>query len=207
MNTRTSLALIAADLDEPFSRAELSDDALTAAIWTTARFDKTFPGWQLYRRIIAGYEMLDRDLLAWAIGCAHQLARAKTRGGHDYLRSDARGPWIALAAADALCGVIYWRFPVHADKRGYVRGVRLQTYAKIRGPLTACMVRGLESFRSELHYQYFRVRKAQIDDSACKLLSKEGLSWRDYPHGVSNPMLRVAGGNGCTYTMPAPLHD
>ena len=200
-------SLKAVDADAPFSRPELSDEALTASIWATLRFDSTFPGWQLYRRIVAGCEIFDRDLLAWAIGCARQLARATTRGDRDYLRSDARGPWIALAAADALCAVIYGRFPVHADERGYVRGVRLQTYAKIREPLTACMVRGLENFRSELHYQYFHAHKAQIDDSACKLLSKAGLSWRDYPHGVSNPMLRAAGGTGCTYTMPAPIHD
>src|SRR5574337_981720 len=56
------------DVDQVFARPELSDDALTAACLTTARFDPAFPGWQLYRRIVAGFTMFDAELDEWAVG-------------------------------------------------------------------------------------------------------------------------------------------
>ena len=200
--TDGKLALTRADPDAPFSRPELSDDALTAAVWTCAKFDSRFPGWELYRRIMVGYEAFDAELLAWVIGCARKLARAKTANGRDYLRVDARGPWIALAAADALHAVIYGRYPVAADKHGCVRGVRLQTYRKIREPVAACIARGLESFRSELHYQYSRVWKAQMDEKADSMVL-DGVHLRAV-HAGSLPLIP---GDGNSRTVAEPIHD
>lgn len=157
-------ALNRGDPDVPFSRPGLSDRALTAAVWTTARFDKSFPGWQLYRRIMVGFDGFDAELLEWATSCAWALARAKTRNGRDYLRADARGPWIAFAAADALHCAIFGRYPSGADGNGAIHGVRLATYRKVRDPVAGGLILGLESFRSELHYQYHRAAKAQIDE-------------------------------------------
>lgn len=200
--TDGKLALSRADPDAPFCRPELSDDALTAAVWTCAKFDRRFPGWQLYRRVMTGHEAFDADLLAWAIGCARKLARAKTTNGRDYLRVDARGPWIAWAAADALHAVIYGRYPVNAAAHDRIRGVRGETYRKIREPIAACMTRGMENFRSELHYQYFRVRKAGIDEKADNMVL-DGVRLRA-AHAGSLPLMP---GDGNSRTIAEPIHD
>lgn len=172
-------AIHRADPDAPFSRPELSDRALTAAVWTTARFDKSFPGWQLYRRIMVGFDGFDEELLEWATGCAWALAQAKTRGGRDYLRADARGPWIDWAAADAMYCAIYGRYPVRS-LGGVIRGERFQTYSKVRDPVCAGIRAGLESFRSELHYQYHRAGKAYFDENAVNLRRDEELIARSF---------------------------
>jgi hypothetical protein len=124
-----------------------------------------------------GHEAFDTDLLAWAIGCARKLARAKTTNGRDYLRADARGPWIAWAAADALYAVIYGRYPV-MSAGGLIRGVRFSTYARIRDPITAGITRGLECFRGELHYNYFRTRKAYLDEKGGSISLGNRNVWR-----------------------------
>lgn len=196
-------AMNAVDADTVYARAELSDDALTAAIWASSRFSASFPGWQLYRRVVAGCYLFDRDLLAWAVGCARALARSKLASGRDYLRSDARGPWIAVAAADALCGVIYGHFPAHADARGYVRGVYAGTYRKVRDPLACCMVRGLESFRAELHSQYFQAMKVQMREKAYSMVVEGHSLLRSVRAGAAPLMM----GDGNMRTRSEPIHD
>ena len=49
------------DADQVFASQQLSDTAMTAACRVTARFDPSFPGWQLYRRVVAGTNLFDRD--------------------------------------------------------------------------------------------------------------------------------------------------
>lgn len=194
-------ALTRADPDAPFSRPELSDTALTAAVWATAKFDRQFPGWQLYRRIMVGYEAFDAELLEWATGCAWALAQAKTRNGRDYLRADARGPWIAFAAADAMYCVIYGRYPV-ASGAGYIRGVSASTYRKVRDPVAAGMLAGLETFRSELHYQYRRVWKVFIDENGDSVVLDGDRILRSVHAGFG-----LLSGDGNARTIAEPLHD
>lgn len=207
-------ALTRADPDAPFSRPELSDTALTAAVWATLKFDRQFPGWQLYRRIMVGYEAFDAELLEWATGCAWALARAKTRNGRDYLRADARGPWIAWAAADAMYCVIYGRYPVRAAVHDRIRGVRGDTYRKVRDPVAAGMLVGLETFRSELHYQYRRAGKAGIGENACntrmigrvKQVSLQVASAIHDPDPAGVDLTMIHSGDGNFWTRPEPLH-
>lgn len=148
------------DLDAEFSRPELSGTAIDAAIRTSAKFDPAFPGWFLYRRVIAGCGLFDRVLEAWAIGMARQLARAKKRNGRDYIRSDARSKpgWIAQAGRDALDFGIYGRYPEAAEKRSERFGVAEETYLAVRDPCARCMWVGIETYRSMLHAEYWDVR-------------------------------------------------
>lgn len=153
------------DGDQIFARSELSDDALTAACWATAKFHATFPGWQLYRRIAAGMTIFDDELDAWAVGGARLLARARKRTkdgkqGRRYI--EARGPWIDQAARDALASVVAG-YRVNTAERARVCEIEPRTYLKIYKPMLAAMVIGLETYRSELHANYRRVKFQTFD--------------------------------------------
>lgn len=164
-----------ADWDAAFCRPELSDDALTAAVWASARFYPTFPGWQLYRRINAGMTLHDDELDAWIIGGARLLARARKRNGRRYI--EARGLWIDQAARDALETMITGRQPASARERALMLEISRDMYLKIYKPLLACLVLGFDSFRSELHAGYRKVKIA-TDDFGCNVTSgKEPLDY------------------------------
>lgn len=151
------------DMDSLFSNAHLSDSALTAAVSTSAKFDPSFPGWELYRRIIAGVGLFDLKLEAWAIGVAHQLARAKkVNGRHLISGATASKPgWIDQAARDALDHVIFGQYPVGLKSREKQFGVDKWTYARIRNTMAECMLCGLHTFRAVLHAEYFFVGRGE----------------------------------------------
>lgn len=157
------------DADQVYARFQLSDDALTAAVWATAKFHHTFPGWQLYRRITAGMTLFDDELDAWVVGGAALLARARKRNGRCYV--EARGPWVAQAARDALAVVI--RQPAidsaSVAARGREFGVHYGVWLKIYKPILAMLIIGLETFRCELHSQY-RIVKTRTPDSGGNLV-------------------------------------
>ena len=147
------------DLDTLFAMPELSDACIDAVIRTQARFSEKFPGWFLYRRVVSGSPLFDRQLEAWAVGCARGLARAMTVTGHPVVASRTRGSWVAQAGRDALDYVIFGKYPATAHQRGEMFGIRNVTYAKLRDPIAQCMWIGLETFRAELHAEYWRVRR------------------------------------------------
>lgn len=149
------------DLDTLFAAPELSDTCIDAAIRTQARFSEKFPGWFLYRRVVSGCPLYDRQLEAWAVGCARQLARSRRLTGHPWIAGKARAKagWVAQAGRDALYYVIYGKYPDSAAAREALFGVSDKTYVKLRDPLSQCMWIGLETFRAELHAEYWRVRR------------------------------------------------
>lgn len=158
------------DVDQVYARFQLSDDALTAAVWATAKFHRTFPGWQLFRRIRAGMTVFDDELDAWVVGGATLLARSRKRNGRCYV--EARGPWVAQAARDALCAVErvsnVWETYPSAWARAGEFGVEPRTWMKIYKPVVAMLVVGLETFASELRAEYRRV-KIQTPENAVNL--------------------------------------
>lgn len=148
------------DADQVFACQQLSDDAMTAAVRVSARFDPSFPGWQLYRRIVAGVGLFDRQLEAWAVGTARSLARMRKRSGREYIRSANRHPaWIAQAGRDALDFAIYGKYAATTQARSDQFGVHHDTYRKIRDPVSAGMWIGVDTFKSELHAEYLRIRR------------------------------------------------
>lgn len=145
------------DADQVFASHVLSDTALTAAVRICARFDPSFPGWFLYRRVVAGVDLFDRQLEAWAVSSARSLSRMEKRGGRQYISVASRGPWVAQAGRDALDYAIYGRYAEGLNARARTFGLHSTTYQKIRDPLAACMWIGLQTFQSEIHSEYFRV--------------------------------------------------
>lgn len=149
------------DLDSLFAVAQLSDTCIDAAIRTQARFSDKFPGWLLYRRVVSGCTLYDRQLEAWAVGCARGLARARTVTGHPWIagRARAKPGWVAQAGRDALDYAVYGMYPASAAEREARFGISDKTYAKLRDPVAQSMWIGLETFRAELHAEYWRVRR------------------------------------------------
>lgn len=149
------------DLDSLFAIPELSDTCIDAAIRTQARFSDKFPGWFLYRRVVSGCPLFDRQLEAWAVGCARRMSRARTVTGRTWIAGKVRGRrgWVAQAGRDALDYAIYGRYPDSSEARESMFGVSAETYRKLRDPMARSMWIGMETFRSELHAEYWRVRR------------------------------------------------
>ncbi|MDE2471931.1 MAG: hypothetical protein KGL35_25190, partial [Bradyrhizobium sp.] len=114
------------DVDQIFAQPQLSDDALTAACLTTARFDPAFPGWQLYRRVVAGFTLYDAELDEWAVSVGRLLSQAhRKRNGRPYVIKP--GVWVDAAARDALAAVVTGISPVETP-RAQSFGVNLRDY-------------------------------------------------------------------------------
>lgn len=158
------------DVDQVFARPELSDDALTAACLTTARFDPSFPGWQLYRRIVAGFTCFDGELREWAQGVGALLSLAHRGDGRAYIAK--RGEWIAVASRDALDAVVTGMSPVETVRARQL-GIDLKTYRRIKHPLAACMEVGMQTFRAELLTKLYFVRRIHLAELGDKVLVPE----------------------------------
>ena len=157
------------DLDQIFATDGLSDAALTAACLTTARFDPSFPGWELYRRITSGWRMFDAELIAWATSTAWLLANSRRKKtGRKYI--EAQGPWITQAAHDALDAVVYGYPPSPAYQRAQAAGIKSETWNKIFRPMAAAIAIGFETFRAELNANYRRVRIVEALDLGSKVM-------------------------------------
>lgn len=152
------------DADQVFASAQLSDTALSAAVRVSARFDTSFPGWQLYRRVVAGVGLFDRQLEEWAVTNARMLScmTKTTRTGQlrSYIGAISRGKpgWVDQAGRDALDFAIHKRYAAGLNERSDRFGVHETVYQSIRDPVAAGMCIGLETFASEIHAEYFRVR-------------------------------------------------
>lgn len=149
------------DLDSLFAADELSDTCIDAAIRTQAKFDRSFPGWLLYRRVASGTNLFDRHLEAWAVGCARGLSRAEKVNGRAYVSAATRQKpgWVAQAGRDALDYAIFGRFPASADERESRFGVSHKTYIKVRDPVARGMWVGMDTFRAMLFHEYWQVRR------------------------------------------------
>lgn len=162
------------DLDSVFASDSLSDTALTAAYRTAAKFSAHFPGWFLYRRVVGGIGLFDRQLEAWAVTSARLLSRSRKDNGRDYIGPKTRAKtvmvdrggrevpvsWIAQAGRDGLDFAIYGRYHEGAGlvERAKRFGVHPTTYQSVRDPVAKSMWIGLETFRAQLHAEYWRVR-------------------------------------------------
>ncbi|MBS0200306.1 MAG: hypothetical protein JSR70_07625 [Proteobacteria bacterium] len=148
------------DLDTIFSAETLSDTCIDAAIRSSAKFSPYFPGWFLYRRVVNGTTLFDRQLEAWAIMCARQLARSEKENGRKWVSGAVRAKpgWIAQAGRDALDFAIFGRYPEGLHERAERFGIAHKTYQAIRDPVSRCMWIGLDTYRAMLHMEYRYVR-------------------------------------------------
>lgn len=148
------------DLDGVFAGASLSDTALTAAYRASSHFSRYFPGWFLYRRVAGGIDLFDRQLESWAITSARLLARSRKDNGRDYIgpKTRAKPLWVAQAGRDALDFAIFGKYAEGLQERAKRFGVSPSTYQAVRDPVAKSMWIGLETFRAQLHAEYWRVR-------------------------------------------------
>ena len=165
---------MARGLDAIFAADELSDTALSTAYRTQSKFSRHFPGWLLYRRVNAGVELFDRQLEAWAVLSARALSRSLKDNGRDYIGPKTRAKsvlikkpdgrkvsvsWVSQAGRDGLDFAIYGRYAAGLHERADVFGIAHKTYQAIRDPVGKSMWIGLETFRAQLHAEYWQVRE------------------------------------------------
>lgn len=144
------------DLDGLFASPVLSDLAYKAARNTQAKFDSRFPGWALYRRVVAGIDVFDRDLEAWSISMARGVARGEKSNGRSQVSGKVRrkGEWIAQAGRDGLDFAIFQKYAEGAKPRAERFGIDYRTYQRVRDAVAGGMTIGLNTFRSQLHAEY-----------------------------------------------------
>lgn len=142
-------------LDLLFAVDRLSDTALSAACMASRRFDARFPGWELYRTVVNGGDLYRPGLNAYAIGLGRTLAEAHTYSGRVLVKYP--GPWVSLAALDAMERCISGSFPAPAVVRARMAGVSDKTYSRLRDILAGGFLSGFEAFRAELHACVIRV--------------------------------------------------
>jgi hypothetical protein len=194
-----------ADADQSFSLVQLSDTCVDAANRAARRFDRSYPGWQLYSRVARGDTVFDRQLAAWAIWCARTYVRSRKLNGRAVVAPRGRrNDWIISAGLDALEFCINGEYDANAWVLSSGLGVDNAQYQRVRGVLAGMMVDGFENYRSELHYQYSRVRR---DESLVKYFGTTVVN-------AKMPlMLGVRGidfglsANGCYITPPAGNPD
>lgn len=145
------------NLDDAFSSEALSDAALTAARRVTERFHSSFPGFPLYRLIVAGVQ--DPRVTNWAMMSARILAQSKRNTGHPYIahRTQGQNDWLDQAGLDALYSVVNQRWPASLRERSKEFGVDKETYGSVRDPVAAGMHIGLRLFQTQLHAEYLKV--------------------------------------------------
>lgn len=144
------------EIEQVFTIEPIPDNCVDAANQAAAKFDRRFPGWQIYCRIIRGDALFDRQILAWAVASARLYARMRKRNGQAVVRAAARGPWIAQAAADAVDYVVFGRFADTGKAASERFGVDDELYTRFRKELASLMTIGFQSYVSVLHYQYTR---------------------------------------------------
>lgn len=123
---------------------------------TSAKFDRNFPGWFLYRRVRHGDCRFDRVLEAFAIGGARALARSHKQDGRKYIsRAMPKRPgWIAQAGRDALDYAIFGKYAAGLNDRAEYFGIGWKTYKAIRDPLAAGLFIGVETWTASLHAEF-----------------------------------------------------
>lgn len=193
------------NVDQAFATQQLSDTAWTAAACVTAKFDPSFPGWELYRRIVAGVTLFDGDLEQWAVSTAWMLATVHKVKGREYVKASSRRfDWVAQAGRDALDYVVCGRYADGLAERADAFGVSPKTYQRIRDPMAACMSIGFETFANELRSEYFRARKRDyLDANGTEPVSYGTLKVRGSCFSGDEAML----GDGCFQREPAPDSD
>lgn len=146
-------------LDGVFSQSGITDAMIDADTRVRAEIGGEFPGWMLYRKIVAGVDIYDGEIEEWAYLSAHALANASQNNGRRYLWPSKIGKaWITAAAWDALDRVVQGAWPVTAEVRAEQYGVSAPTYRKIRNPVAGGIIIGLETYKQALHYHYLRER-------------------------------------------------
>ena len=150
------------DVDSVFATNFRSDDCISALWATQAKFSPLFPGWALYRRVIIGDNLLDRDLKAYAIGMARAVARATKESGRQVVGRKTRSPsWIAQAGLDGLDFGLFGKYPCGVDLRAGQFSVSNKPYQRVRDAVGEGLWIGIATFQSELHANYWRIKSRQ----------------------------------------------
>lgn len=145
-------------LDAAFIGA-LSDTALSATMMTREDFDSRFPGWELYRTVVAGDEIFLPKLRAYAVGMARAVSRARKINRHPVVREGLRhNVWIRQAGLDALYIAIHGKVPMNSSDRAEGFGIPANVYKRLRDSVAGGMIIGLEKYRQMLFDNYLRAR-------------------------------------------------
>lgn len=154
------------DLDGIFAQRVITDSMIDADAKVRKIMGDIFPGWALYRKIIAGVDVFDAKLDEWATTTAWALAKSEKVNGRRYISEKiaAKPGWVDQAGRDALDSAIRFsgfKHAVSALDRSEQFGVDQETYRKIRNPVTAGLCIGIDTYKPILHSEYLRLRWAE----------------------------------------------
>jgi hypothetical protein len=139
------------DLDAVFASCFVSTASLTALSRASARFDRAFPGWQLYHTLLTRTPIHFLRITAYAKGMAWMVARARKLNGRRVVPlSSQRAAWIEQAGLDGLHWVMNGEvFPCGLGQRAHEFKVRGEAYQRVRDGVADGIRRGVLTFSSE----------------------------------------------------------
>lgn len=145
------------DVDTIFATNFTSDRCLDALARASAKFDPSFPGWPLYRRLITGDNLLDRTLEAYAVGMARAVSRAvKSNGRAVVPRGTRRNGWVERAGLDGLNYALTGKFPAPVSLRAATYGVSDEPFRRVRDVVAAGIWIGADTYAAEVRYEFCR---------------------------------------------------
>lgn len=146
-----------------FALEPLRDDCIVAAARAKAHYLPSFPGWELYSKIIRGDSCFDRRLAAWAIGVTRGFVRARRIAiGQPFGTCRPTNDWHTQAALDALAIVIVGQVPPLPE--GFFQvWAGSGEYCRVRDGVAAMMLYGLKLYAAELHYHYGKVKQENFE--------------------------------------------
>lgn len=154
----TTHDIIGRDTDEAFAMPELSDACIDAANRTAKLFHPSYPGWELYSRVMRGDSLYDRKLAAWSIGMARRYARTHQVSGWSVVPPRVReNDWIAQAGVDALENIIFGKYSASAQASADRFAIDNELYKRVRDGVAVLMAGGFASYQLELQVQYAKV--------------------------------------------------
>lgn len=155
--TQQSWDIRGPDVDTVFATNFTSDRCLDALQRATAKFDPSFPGWALYRRLVTGDALLDRVLEAYAVAMARAVSRASKSNGRAVVpKGTRRNAWIERAGLDGLAFAMTGRFPLSVSEQSQAYNVSDEPYRRVRDVVAAGIWIGAETYAAEVRYEYCR---------------------------------------------------
>lgn len=145
-----------------FATQFTSDNCMDAITRAQAQFYPGFPGWALYRRVVTGDALLDRQLEAYAISMARGVTRSLKANGRFVVGQGTRRPgWVAQAGRDGLDYALFGKFACGVGVRCEQFGVSNKPYQLVRDSVAGGLWIGIATFESCLHHEYFKILSRQ----------------------------------------------
>lgn len=134
---------------------------------TADDFDRSYPGWHVYRLTRHGDARSLNAVIEYAELMAGAVAKAEKANGRPVVAPLTRQKfgWVKQAGRDGVDYLVHGRFPAGLNDRAKLFGVHWQTYQKVRDSVAGGLWIGAETWRDRLHMHFVSLAKREYSRS------------------------------------------